>query len=400
MLNWCCRSGEGPLLVRIGQLSLDALRRSAALASRSFKHYLGSSSSPPSPPPPPSLSRSSHASPPPQNLTQSVMGMSQQQTSQQQQQQQQQQTRQQCGILIRNNTPLDLVMGQVGTDETVSLPAESDLPYCWHTAPGMTVTAQRLLHIACKLRSTAARGVGASGPASPAGLGMMTNPPSSASPSSPLSPLPEVHNTQSAVPTSTQQNHNSPLSQLVGGRPLPGNPSPRHTDQDQKAGLSSVPELLHSSNTVSTAWNTGGSGSAPIWSESFDCTARRSCQTQVQLGGGQQCSVALCVHKVGLQWQVVLQPSFRLINKAAGTVHVHYTGQLIEGTMSHTSTRGLTAGNSFALQPTPKVRCLSLVAKLHCVGCCSYHCPYSRPHLLYTPSSLSYDLHNVMGLIK
>ena len=87
---------------------------------------------------------------------------------------------------------------------------------------------------------------------------------------------------------------------------------------------------------------------------------------QIQLGSGQQCSVALCGHKVGAQWQVVLQPSFRLINKAAGAVHVHYTGQLVEGTMSQTSCGGLTAGSSFALQPETKVRCMSLSAKLHC----------------------------------
>ena len=84
---------------------------------------------------------------------------------------------------------------------------------------------------------------------------------------------------------------------------------------------------------------------------------------QVQLDGGQQCWVALCVLKVGLQWQVVLQPSFRLINKAAGAVYVYYTGQLVEGATSQKSRRGLTAGSSFALQPESKVKMLESFGK-------------------------------------
>ncbi|KAL0034546.1 hypothetical protein WJX79_007807 [Trebouxia sp. C0005] len=91
------RSGNGPLVLRVGQLSLDALRRSVALVSQSIRHYLLPSAKPLSPQIP-------HlpGSPSSQTTPQPVTSAPQQQ---------------QCGILVRNMCPLDLSLGQLGTDE-------------------------------------------------------------------------------------------------------------------------------------------------------------------------------------------------------------------------------------------------------------------------------------------
>ncbi len=278
---------------------------------------------------------------------------------------------QQCGILIRNMSPLDLVLGQLGTDEMLRLPAKSDLAYCWHTAPGMTPTAQRLLHIACKPRDTAAMGE-ATDHLSSAGFRMMTSPPSSAAPSSPQSPLPQVPDFASAPIAATDSKPGSVLfpgdmqSNTSGSLKSPG----RHSS-DLQARLSSAQDtLLHGSNR---ALRPSSSDCALAWSESFDCAARSSCQLQLQLGDSQRCSVALCVHKVGLQWQVQLQPSFVLVNQTARTVHVHYTGQLTDVSMSKMPYRGFRAGSPFALQPKSKVTAFLLLARLQCSDCFRDH---------------------------
>ena len=107
--------------------------------------------------------------------------------------------------------------------------------------------------------------------------------------------------------------------------------------------------------------------SAMPWSNGFDCMCSHSCQLQLQLRDGRVCTVAVSVHKLGLQWQVVLQPSFVLLNKAGAAVHLHYTGELMtcRGRPPGVSRgaeggRGLSqpppeAGSSFALEPEAKV---------------------------------------------
>ena len=283
----------------------------------------------------------------------------------------QQQQQPACGILIRNMSPLDLILGQLGTDEMLRLPAKSDLAYCWHTAPGMTPTAQRLLHIACKPRDTAATGE-ATDPLSSAGFRMMTSPPSSAAPSSPQSPLPHGPDFASAPVAATDSKPRSVLFPVEGKPRMKSNASGtvispgRHPSDLQAHPTLSQDTLLHGSNR---ALSPSSSDRGLVWSESFDCTARSSCQLQLQLGGSQRCSVALCVHKMGLQWQVQLQPSFVLVNQTARTVHVHYTGQLADVSVSKMSYRGFKAGSPFALQPKSKVPAFLLLARLHCSGC-------------------------------
>ncbi len=290
-------------------------------------------------------------------------------------QQQQQQQQPACGILIRNLSPLDLVLGQMGTDEALSLPAKSDLAYCWHTAPGMTLTAQRLLHIACKLRDTAAIGE-ATDPLSSAGFRMMTSPPSSAAPSSPQSPLPQVPDFASGPVAATDSKPGSVLFPSEGRPQMQSSASgsvksPGQHPSDLQAHLSSSQDtLLHGSNRT---LHPSSADRALVWSESFDCTARSSCQLQLQLGDSQRCSLGLCVHKVGLQWQAQLQPSFVLVNQTARTVHVHYTGHLADVSMSKMPYRGSRAGSPFALQPKSKVTAFLLLARLHCSGCFGNH---------------------------
>ena len=103
------------------------------------------------------------------------------------------------------------------------------------------------------------------------------------------------------------------------------------------------------------------------WSDGFDCMASHCCQLRLQLHAAGECTVAVSVHKVGLQWQVLLQPSFVLLNKTAAVVHVHYTGQLLasKGRRSEVSAnaprqrealqQASGAGFSFALEPESKV---------------------------------------------
>ncbi len=286
-------------------------------------------------------------------------------------QQQQQQQQPACGILIRNISPLELFLGQLGTDEMLSLPAKSDLAYCWHTAPGMTPTAQRLLHIACKPRDTAGMGE-ATDPLSSAGFRMMTSPPSSPAPSSPQSPLPQIPDFASAPVAATDSKPGSVLFPNEGRLQMQSNAngsvkSLGRNPSGLQAHLSpSNDTLLHGSNR---AVSPSSADRALAWSKSFDCTARSSCQLQLQLGDSQRCSIALCVHKVGLQWQVQIQSSFVLENQTAKTVHVHYTGELAEMSTSKMPYRGFRAGSPFALQPKSKVTAFLLLARLHCSGC-------------------------------
>jgi hypothetical protein len=254
----------------------------------------------------------------------------------------------------------------------LSLPAKCDLAYCWHTAPGMTPTSQRLLHIACKLRNTAATMGEATDPLSSAGFRMMTSPPSSAAPSSPQSPLPQVPDFASGSVAATDSKPKSVLFPGEGRPQMQSNAidnlkSPGRHPSDLQAHLlpSSHDTLLHG---INKAVHPSSADRALAWSESFDCTARSSCQVQLQLGDSQRCSVALCVHKVGLQWQVQLQPSFILVNQTARTVHVHYTGELAEMITSKMPYRGFRAGSPFALQPKSKVTAYLLLARLHCLG--------------------------------
>ena len=98
--------------------------------------------------------------------------------------------------------------------------------------------------------------------------------------------------------------------------------------------------------------------SAKGWSSGFDCTSSHCFQLRLELEDGGECTVAVSVHKVGLQWQVLLQPSFLLLNKAAGTVHVHYTGQLLACKGEQGPANASEAGSYLVLEPELQVSAL------------------------------------------
>ena len=50
-------------------------------------------------------------------------------------------------MLLENRSPIDLCMGQVGTDERVLLPSGVSMRYTWHSAPGLDPNAKRQLRV-------------------------------------------------------------------------------------------------------------------------------------------------------------------------------------------------------------------------------------------------------------
>ena len=273
----------------------------------------------------------------------------QQQQQQQQQEQQQQHENLQGGILLRNRCPLDLVCSQAGTAECLSLPACSSLPYCWHTPPSATATAERLLRIAYAQSTDS--DASTNPPELLAPFRTSVNPPSSAVPSSPQSPLPESEDSNmlpellAAKQKQLETNETAPVqSQIL------------QSLGDTGAGFKLKTDELQSRRTAAQQ----------LWSDGFDCMAGHCQRLRLKLQDGQDCTVAVSVQKVGVQWQVLLQPSFVLLNKTAATVHLHYTGRLmmLQHRMSKmkacgdTSEEASPAGHpetSFVLEPESKV---------------------------------------------
>ena len=343
---WCCRCGEGPLLVRVSQLSIDTLRRSLALASQCVNNALAA--------------RVPSSTSAPQAAHQTLITQS---TPLQQQQQQQ------YGIVIRNRCAVDLLCRQVGTAECVRLPADTGLPYCWHTPPGMTPPgmdlpgpAARLLCIASVPPSNA-EPTPTPPPESPLPeLGTASSPPPSALPlqSSPLSPtVLEPKDARVAVMRPSKQTHHELATSLIPTSLDFGGTlgSSKTAGLGSGLGLGLAPQLLQSAEAVL----------AMPWSHSFDCMSSHSCQVRLRLPNGGTCTLAVSVHKVGLHWQVLLQPSFVLLNKAAAAVHLHYTGELLtskgrragvsvgaEG-QREGSELASEVGYSFVLEPESKV---------------------------------------------
>ncbi|CAL8468704.1 g8244 [Coccomyxa elongata] len=50
-------------------------------------------------------------------------------------------------MLLRNRSPVDLCFGQLGTDEQIMLASGSEVGYNWHSAPGLNPNAKKLLHV-------------------------------------------------------------------------------------------------------------------------------------------------------------------------------------------------------------------------------------------------------------
>ena len=359
--------------MRISQLSIDTLRRSIHLASQCVNKALAAHA--------PSSNSAPQASQ--QRLTRQPSSL---------QQEQQQEQQQQHGIVIRNRCPVDLLCRQVGTGECLRLPADTSLQYCWHTPPGMIPPGKTPPGVEPPGMTT-----------SPARLLCIASmPPSRVGLTPTLLPEPPVPEFRSArSPPPLQSSLYSPAvlepkdaGGAVGRASKESYPKatvvtslePTSPEFDGKSGSSKTAGLESGLGTDSgsglgsgSGWGSGlGAGlgqdahllqsaravSALPWSKGFDCMSSHSCQLRLQLHNGGACTLAVSVHKVGLHWQVVLQPICVLLNKAAAAVHLHYTGELLACKARRAGVlvgaegqreRSPEAGSSFALEPEAKV---------------------------------------------
>lgn len=285
------------MTLRVGRLSIDALRRSIQLATAATHAILRNSPQVSTTPPGTQLSPFPNGPPAVAQFASKLIPAQQGPESPESQQQALLgQADQQQPYMIRNLCPVDLVVGQAGTQEVIQLPAHAEVGYHWHTPPGFTPSAERALHLAYAAVQQAVY-------ASPEAESCGTH------------DLPTSLSTPSRQPSSPQ----SPLQD-----------PPEYA---QAAALASSPAL---SDTKSKRGNSrrllnrqrGGEPSKLAWGDSFDCTATGSHQQQLLLHDGTRCCIAVSTHKVGLQWQIWLQPEYRICNKLATTAHLHHTGQL------------------------------------------------------------------------
>lgn len=203
--------------------------------------------------------------------------------------------------MIQNLCPLDLLIGQAGTEQTLKLAAKTEAGYHWHTPPGFIATAARALHLACA-------------------------PTQQSQFASPEAPLP-AHDRHSGLRSDSNPD-GSPMS--------PQSPLQHPSEEDPQAILTANDSaLLHGVNLSKLSVLKGRSTTAPAghakevaWGSPFNCTARGSHQQQLQLADGTHCWVAVSVQKQGPQWLICLQPEYAVCNELASTVHLHYTGQL------------------------------------------------------------------------
>ena len=285
----------------IGQLSIDALRRSIQLASAAIHSILRNSPEVGTTPPGTQLSLFANPatlSPTAGALLASDLTPAQQDPESPESQQEALvgQADQQQPYMIRNLCPVDLVVGQAGTQEVIQLPAHAEVGYHWHTPPGFTPSAERALHLAYAAVQHAVHASPEAEPCDTHDLPTSLSTPSRQppSPQSPLQDPPEY--AQAAAPAS----------------------SPALSDTKSKRGNSK--QLLNRQR--------GGDPSKLAWGGSFDCTATGSHQQQLLLHDGTRCRIAVSIHKVGLQWQICLQPEYMICNKLATVAHLHHTGQL------------------------------------------------------------------------
>lgn len=309
---------------------------------------------------------------------------------QQQHYQQRQQQQRHGGIVIKNRCPVDLVCCQVGTAECVSLPAQASRPYCWHTPPGMTTTTPRLLCIAPAPASAAGL---ASTPLQPPvrEFGAAGSPPINALRLDSPPHSPQLEPQDSA--TLSDGLHRAAVSRSEMARQSldpDGNLGSREGTAGAGLGWPLESSLGSGSGLGSETHSqiSAGADSAKGWSSSFDCMSSHCCQLRLELADGGDCTVAVSVHKLGLQWQVLLQPSFLLRNKAAGVVHVHHTGQLLACTGqgeqvsadAEWQRQASEAGSYLALQPESKVGPFVCHQRTRCARCqCSHACADTTP---------------------
>ena len=117
-----CRSGEGPLTLRVSELAVHNLLRMGHLASAALSAALPDSST----------GSVMQQQPQPRGMEDSVSAST---------------VAQPAPIELCNACPLGFLIGQTGTRERLQLPAGSTLAYTWHSAPGLHPSAVRLLRL-------------------------------------------------------------------------------------------------------------------------------------------------------------------------------------------------------------------------------------------------------------
>ena len=282
---------------RVGQLSIDALRRSIQLATAATHSILRNSPQVSTTPPGTQLSPFPNSPPADAQCASDLIPAQQDpQSPESQQKALVGQADQQQPYMIRNLCPVDLVVGQAGTQEVVQLPAHAEVGYHWHTPPGFTPSAERALHLAY---AAVQRAVYAS----------------------PEAEFCDPHD----VPTSLSDPSRQP--------PSPQSPLQDRPEHAQAAASASSPALSHTNSEPGNSRRLldrqpGGDPSKLAWGGSFDCTATGSHQQQLLLHDGTRWRIAVSTHNVGLQWQICLQPEYMICNKLATVAHLHHTGQL------------------------------------------------------------------------
>lgn len=287
---------------RIGQVSLDALRRAVQLATAAVNSHLLSPiapTAPTTPPQPTSYPPLTQQSAPHTNTHKQAAAA---------------QAIQQHPYLIKNLCPISFVFGQTGTAEVLSLSAHSEVGCHWHTPPGFTTTAERTLRLAC---TATVRAV---------------------DPDAQHQYAPHAaEDTASAQWAFTKQptSPQSPLQHPSGPLQHPSDLLQHPSDNPQAADISNDnPALSHAKHpmlgkhSMLVDRQLEGSPTGLPWGAPFDCTVTGSHQQQLLLPDGAYTWVAVSVQKVGLQWQICLQPEYIVCNQLAGEVQLHYTGQL------------------------------------------------------------------------
>ena len=314
---WTFRAGDGPLTFRIGQLSLDALRRSAQLATAAVHTHLLSPASPIATPTTPQLTLdrpfTQQKAPQPHSNThtQAVAG----------------QTIQQPPYLIKNLCPINFIFGQTGTAEVLSLPAHSAVGYHWHTPPGFMPNAERTLRLACTATVQADDSDPEHQYAPYETEGTATAQRNFPEPTSPQSPL-QHPSDPLQHPSDPLQRSSDPLQHL-------SDPLQHPSDHPQAADRSHDPVLSHAKNpmlgkhTMLIDQQQERNPAGLPWGAPFDCTGTGSHQQQLLLPDGAHIWLAVSVQQVGLQWQISLQPEYVVCNQLADAVQLHYTGQLV-----------------------------------------------------------------------
>ncbi|BDA43314.1 probable vacuolar protein sorting-associated protein 13B [Coccomyxa sp. Obi] len=133
------RMGDGPVFLRLTELSMQQLRRITVCAAQSLLKLQAHSqhrtlaeqqnSQPSSSSAPTDATAQDHCAQ--QTVRNGALAR----------------VRDKACMLLKNCSPVDLCFGQLGTDEQIMLASGSSVGYNWHSAPGLHPNAKRLLHV-------------------------------------------------------------------------------------------------------------------------------------------------------------------------------------------------------------------------------------------------------------